>query len=338
MERFLKLVQQLVPLIAFYPSWAQLLFLTTFSLFLASTLTFVVFYSPAAARKEAADAASNLPPDVRQEIGKSLTSLSTLEAELGLSLANYYSSAVSLRLHLLDYTLAHPDIQSYLSSPLTDPLKEDVKGTIQAIEDLRKALAAIQKDEFAAACWRRAGASADVNALRRIRDELLKRGFSASDATIEIADLPNVTQFLSFATKRLAGFSFKPLLEAVLATNAADIEGVGMSYDHAALRSFVFSGNLIFTSIVVSKGEPKRDFVVSWGSAMLLDVFRAMPTASSVRAELQARHPAHRAALESFPIGLDRDAQVGSDFRTAVSELEKRPGLLFLELPPGKRP
>jgi hypothetical protein len=54
MEKIIKFFEQLLPLVTFYPKWAQVIFLLSFILVLISVLLFVVLYPSASARKVAA--------------------------------------------------------------------------------------------------------------------------------------------------------------------------------------------------------------------------------------------------------------------------------------------
>jgi len=52
MDKFLKTIEQVVPLLTFYPRWAQYLFTITFILVLSSIFVFVFHYSSAAKKRE----------------------------------------------------------------------------------------------------------------------------------------------------------------------------------------------------------------------------------------------------------------------------------------------
>ena len=54
-----KFLEQLLPLITFYPRWAQVVFLATFALFLFSFLIFIVLYPSAINQKKASDSKSS---------------------------------------------------------------------------------------------------------------------------------------------------------------------------------------------------------------------------------------------------------------------------------------
>lgn len=51
MQKLLKLIEQIVPLLAFYPHWAQFVFFVTFALLLFSIFLFVVLYPSAATKR-----------------------------------------------------------------------------------------------------------------------------------------------------------------------------------------------------------------------------------------------------------------------------------------------
>jgi hypothetical protein len=337
METLLNLIEKIVPLASFYPRWAQVLFLFTFALSLGSFSAFVVLYPVASRGKhdaETAEAAKQLSTEALQVIESDLKDIDALSADLGLALSSYYASGIALRLDLLDYTTKYPDIQTYVEKPLTANLREDVQDVIDKLGTLQAALSAIQRNRFAAACWNRATIKLPNGALTRVREDLLQQGFTESEATIEGSDISGLLQFFALAERRLRQFTFGPILTAVLATNSADIKGVGQGYDNAALRSLVFSGNLIFVFMTQSKKDPQASLVVSWGTAIMIDIFAAIPTEQIVQEELSARYPESSSAIQKLQLRLTPNSGVGADFRMATAELGKRPGLLFLELPP----
>lgn len=53
MEKILKFLEQLLPLVTFYPKWVQVIFISSFTLVLVSVLLFVVLYPSASAKKNA---------------------------------------------------------------------------------------------------------------------------------------------------------------------------------------------------------------------------------------------------------------------------------------------
>lgn len=332
MDKILTSLQTLLPLVAFYPRWVQLLFLGTFSMFLVSVLLFVVLYSQAAELKRSSDAAREIAPAARQKIDADLHAAAVSAAELGLAISNYHASAVALQLHLADYGRAHPNPMSYISTPLPPPLRQDTEDTLRKLEALQAALAAIQRHEFAAACWRRAAQRPSVWALRHVRDMLRRDGFSDVETMLDIADLANLTQFVGIAAGKLRPLTFEPLVSAALRTNAADVPAVGQAYDHAALRSLVFAGNLLFNHMDRSRARPTEMFSASWGTAILVDLYKTLPDADVVREELRARFPHQQAAIDALDIRVATEHLLGGDFRLAVAELEKRPGLLVLQI------
>jgi len=333
MDKLLMVVQSVMPLVAFYPRWAQMLFLAAFTSVLGSVFVFVLLFSSASKQKADADSALQLPDQLRRQIDADLASASTAFADLGLALSNYYASAMALRLRVLDHTTAHPDVALYIDDPLTPPLREAAEDVIRTLEALHSAVSSIQRTEFAAACWRRGAASSAVTSLRRVRDRLVAFGFSEREATLDVTDIPNVAQFVAVAVARLRPLTFAPLLTAVLSTNSADIEGVGQQYDDAGLRSLVFAGNLLFGFVDRSRQDPTRQFVASFGSAMLADMAHIMPDSTTIKAELGSRNPQYVRAIDAVRISIEPANLISGDFRLAVAALQKRPGLLFLELP-----
>lgn len=265
-----------------------------------------------------------------------VASVRSVVANLGLALSDYYSAALTLRLRLLDYTEENPQIQSYLTAPLPPGLQKVTDATAEAIDALANALAEAQRNDIVSSCWRRARINLASGALESIRANLVKHGFSPDEAIVDPADMAGLRQFLNVASAKLREHSFQTPLSAVVATNSSN--AVGQSYDNAALRSLVFSGNLLFGFMQPSKADPDALLVVSFGTAMLLDMVGCLPTSEIIREELHSRFPEHAHLIEDIPLRFDHEAILSSDFRFAINKLEDHRSLIFLAVPMGRSP
>jgi len=147
-------------------------------------------------------------------------------------------------------------------------------------------------------------------------------------------DLPQISQFVAIASNRLSTPDFATILAPVLATNSADIDGVGMGYDSAELRSLIFSGNMLFTFLGDSRTQVSRKFVVSWGTAILHDACESLPDSSSFKAVLSDTYPSFATLiLDSSDITADSRNSISADLQSALAALDERNGLIFLLLP-----
>ncbi|HEX4665173.1 MAG TPA: hypothetical protein VH207_01130, partial [Chthoniobacterales bacterium] len=148
----------LVPLIAYYPRWAQVLFVATFGSLTASLFVFVILYAHASQVKEALETAKpkkEIPVHIQQSINEDIRSGSTLFSDLGLALTDYYSACVALRLHMLDYTTHRPNVSEYATEELPTSLKQDVAVVAKALDAIRNSLLAINRHDFARKCWQK---------------------------------------------------------------------------------------------------------------------------------------------------------------------------------------
>lgn len=161
-----------------------------------------------------------------------------------------------------------------------------------------------------------------LNSLAYIQSQLEGRGFSRSQVSVPISDIPLILQFLSLAPRELQSLTFEPLVTAILQTNLAD--GVGKPYNHEALRTFVFRGNLIATA-----GGDKVH--VPLGAAILFDIYQSIPDTASLRDALREKYAAYSGRIESMQLELVPEQFVSSDFRFAVEELRKRQDVLVLD-------
>jgi hypothetical protein len=66
---------------------------------------------------------------------------------------------------------------------------------------------------------------------------------------------------------------------------------------------------------------------------MLADMAHIMPDSTTIKAELGSRNPQYVRAIDAVRISIEPANLISGDFRLAVAALQKRPGLLFLELP-----
>ena len=97
-------------------------------------------------------------------------------------------------------------------------------------------------------------------------------------------------------------------------------------YNHEALRTFVFGGNLIATA-----GGDKVH--VPLGAAILFDIYQSIPDAASLRDALREKYAAYSGRIESLQLGLVPEQFVSSDFRFAVEELRRRQDVLVFGYP-----
>lgn len=333
-------VLNLVPLIAYYPRWAQVLFFAAFGSLTASLFVFLLLYGHAVQLKEAAEAAKpkkEIPAHIQQSMNEDLRVSSALFSDLGLALTDYYSTAVALRLHMLDYTSRRPNVNDYLAEELPPALRQDVVVVAKGLEAIRNALLAINRNSFARKCWQQSSRALRDSYLRRLQQKLQDVGYSEREAAVPIDDLPQISQFFALASNRLGNPDFTTILSPVLATNSADIDGVSMRYDSAELRSLIFSGNILFSFMGDSKTQEPRKFVASWGTAILHDTCESLPDAASFRAALSETYPSFSAIIsEMSDINADSKNSVSTDLKSAIATLEQKSGLIFLLLPSDK--
>jgi hypothetical protein len=332
MEKLWNLIEKILPLLAFYPGWARAIFLTTFGFVLLSVFLFISLY-PSAKRLDNASIVEEPPSDVRISIEQTDNSITKLYADLGFGLSDLYTSSTSLRLHLLSYTEARPNIQQYTEDKIPQDLQADVQEVIVSLDKVRAALVAINQDSLATEAWSKARRVHKATALEGLKASLMLAGFSESESSISGSDIPALAQFLSLASQKLKAFTFAYPLSAVLATNSADIEAVGKAYDNASLRSLIFTGNLIFAFVAPAPGKKGETIIASWGSAILLDVYKSIPDAPVLREVVKSKYDRYAKYLDAHQFGLKSDRLVSADLTNAMNELEKRKDLLFLELP-----
>jgi hypothetical protein len=255
---------------------------------------------------------------------------STRLKSLSIALTDLYTAFIIARLALLDHTTTHPDVRDYVQDPLPPRLARAATDTAGALERVRQTLLSVVDDDLALLCWEAAATRNGANALEGVGNSLRAHGFSPSEASIPILDIPYLAQFFTVAQGKLGELTFTPMLTAILATNASSIESVDKGYNNEALRSLVFGGNLLFSMMAPSRTQPGRQLVVSWGSAMLSDICKCIPDAEIVRAKLGEILPDYASSIAGFPISSPR--VISSDLTFALAELEQRPELFVLEL------
>jgi hypothetical protein len=326
-EKIVELLGKLLPLLRYYPRWSQILFAAALALLLVCVFVAVVGYSTASKER----ASCEPPGEVTSSIEHQVSQSQQLYKQLGISLSNWYVSVISLRSDLLQYTEAHPEVRTYVEQPLPADLQGDEDLVIANFGKVRDALMAVHNDDFAARCWQ-AGAATNAGFLASVRTSLMNRGYSESEASVQAANIPYLSQFFSLAAQRLSNHKFGPLLQAVLTTDSADIAAVGKNINNENLRTFLIGGNLLFGFV-----QPKKDgsiLIASWGTAMISDIFKSTPDAKVVRAQLESAHPEHRCYVKGLPLNIDRNSLVDEAFAGAIQDLEKRQDLLVFEIPP----
>jgi len=326
-EKLAKLLERLLPLLPFYPKWAQIIFTVTLALVLVSIFMLLVLY-PLASRIRGR---TQLTDDVRTAVQKDVAEVQTIFNDVALALSDLNTSIVLLRVDLLGYTTRNPKfekhLEKYLDYSLPENLKSDALGFTSSLTKLRDALGRVQGDNLARVCWIKAIGAHSSNSLAYVQSQLESRGFSRSEASVPISDIPLILQFLSLAPRKLQSLTFRPLIDAILGTNLAD--AVGKPYRHEALRVFVFGGNLI-----AALGEDKVH--VPLGAAILSDIYQSIPDAAILREALKEKYAPYSTGIELMQFAFAPEQSVSSDYRLAVDELRKRQDLLVLDTSPQK--
>jgi hypothetical protein len=328
-EKLVRLVGRLLPLLLFYPTWARGIFIITLTLVLVSVFLLLVLYPKALDTREK----TLPPPEVRTAIQNDAAEARAIFNDLGLALSGLNTAFVQLWEDLLHYTTANPSVEAYLNNDVPKELKDDVLSFTAALAKLRGTLERVQKDDLARTCWLKAILAHSPNSLAYVKTELRSRGFSETEASVPISDIPLILQFLSLAPTKLQSFKFGPLIEAILETNLADSPAVGKPYKNEALRIFVFGGNLIAQLNLPGKTGKQKLVLVPLGAAILSDIYQCLPDSTILHDALKEKYAKYSAAIDLMQFEFVPQQAVGSDFRFAVEELGKRRDLLVLDLP-----
>jgi hypothetical protein len=334
MDKLFSFFGKFLSVLPYYPRWALFVFAVSVALLLTSVCVAAVLYFPAAKQQESCEP----PSEVRTTIDNQLKGLVEIYQDLGLSLSGWYSSVITFRSHLLAYTQANPDVQQYLQKPLPDDLRRDEEQVVLALDRLKSSLMAVHRQDLAVRSWR-AAAEKRSSSLQYVRDELISRGFSDTEATVNVGDIPYLAQFLSVAASKLSSHTFLVPLTAVLSTNSADIPAVGKSINNENLRTFLIGGNLLFG---FTRPDNKGGvLIVAWGAAMIADIFRAIPDSDVLRAQLEQIHPKHQCYARNLKVDFTQDWLIDQGLNTAIRDLDKRSDLLVFDVPantPSARP
>jgi hypothetical protein len=251
-------------------------------------------------------------------------------SELAASLSQVTASGIQVEASLSEITEQDPDVSSYADKPLSGRLLDTVNIFRQSLSGLRENLTALQLDRFPLAIYKTTLAKED-SALDKVAEKLVEHGFTELESEISRTDLAMVIQVIRIAENRLQYPDFSNLLAPRLSTNLANAPSVGMAYDNAALRSFIFCGNLIYNRTEHSKKIPNVLISASYGTAIIADLARSIPDSSSIRSNLRNLYPDLDEYIHKMFLDFDAQQILGEHFTFALSSLEEKPGLLFLE-------
>jgi hypothetical protein len=271
-------------------------------------------------RQDARDARDFLETRINKSI--------ELFTEITIAISELLVTGFKVKADLFDVTTAKPDVIEYIEGEITNPLKESVISFQASLLHLRASLLSLQKNPFGLKCFNNQLSEKD-SLLNYITNEFVSLGYSREEVEVLEEDITGIAHFMSIAQAKLQHHTFAPLLAAVLQTNLADAESVGKGYDHAALRNLIFTGNLIFNRTDPPKGG--RGLIsVSYGTAMLYDLYHSIPDKDAIRNGLREAYPDLRNYIDNMVIDFEPEQLIGSNFTFALSGFKERKDLIFL--------
>ncbi|MGE5339915.1 MAG: hypothetical protein ACM3SY_00395 [Candidatus Omnitrophota bacterium] len=274
--------------------------------------------------------------DVIQFLEKRIDNTTSLFFNLTLSISELFIAGIMLKMVIEDY-LNNKNLQTKINENQKDiqkveeGLKKDIQEKVRifqgSLEALRINVIGISKDAFAFDIFQESLSGESY--LTYIEKNMESHGFNYLERHISRTNLLRISHFIRIAELHLSRFDYS--LDSELNAKVADTPEVGKRSDNGILWLFIFTGNLIHNLNTESKLKNGVSLNVSYGTAILRDLAKSIPNPALIRENLKEAYPKLEKYIEKIPINFDPELMIGEDLNLALTELEKRRDLLFLE-------
>ncbi|GDY32522.1 hypothetical protein [Gandjariella thermophila] len=263
--------------------------------------------------------------DLRDFLERRVDASTVALSRVAQSLSEVHTAGMRVHQRLVDFRSEHESLREHLEDPLSPPLKSAVNSLCEALEQLRSALVAMQHNPLALSMFR-GQLEGETSDLAYVAGKMAAHGFPATEIEVDHTDVTVLAQFLGVAREKLSSSDdVAPLMQPLLLASM-------QKPDHAALRTFLFCGHLIFNRADTSRLVADRLVVASYGAAMLADIFRSLPPDEvAVKAVYAGSYPDLRDTIEELPVYFSAEQVVGDNFMVAFKALRDQRELLFLE-------
>ena len=248
---------------------------------------------------------------------------SAVKALTGLAIALSEVLFAGLVLHTLT-----PSLKDQSARLNSDADKRGAREFADALTRARMRLGEVRGSRLALSAYRRKLHELD-SGLAYISARSTAGGADPTAVELAPGDLTEMAHFLALAAERIGSTTdlANELREAQLATNL--VQTTEAAYDHGALRTLIFTGNLIRRHF--DSGDDGSVSVAAFGAAILSDIYRCIPSGDELLQELRSTYPKLDPDEALAAVELDPSDLVGTTFASAAAELGRRPQVLFVQ-------
>jgi hypothetical protein len=249
-----------------------------------------------------------------------------LFSNLLVATGNVYSSGIMVDARIP--VLEREGLIEKLNDKAPENLSPEMVQLAAKLQQLIEAINEILKDDFAHYCFRRQAAKYKGK-LKHISDSLIELGIEPGAATVSIRNLSDVAAFLELASRRLDDGGLGDLIHARLYTNSADTELFNLSYNNKNVRTFFFTGNLIFCRTEIKSPSGKM-FIASYGTAILHDLVKIIPNGKAISRHVSKRYSSLLHQINEYQIDFDPHDVAPSGLLSAINDAEEIGDLYML--------
>lgn len=242
----------------------------------------------------------------------------SLYSSLLVSLSDVLASAT-----VVDVKIPHLEkegVIGQMNDTAPDALKTEMLALSERLLNLNAAITEILKDDFSHYCFQESISSINSK-LVHINKTLGILGVPDSELTLSIEHLSDINAIIELAARRIDDGGLGDLIQSRVFTNSSDIEMFNLHYDSRNVRTFVFTGNLIFARSDIDT-QTKNMYIASYGAAILHDLQISVPNGDLISECLASRYPSIAKQAKEHQLHFNPNNVTSKNFLSAIRDIE----------------
>lgn len=248
-------------------------------------------------------------------------------SNLLISLSDAYASAVvvDVRMSELDKIpeLDKKRILQLMALDVPAELSVEMVALSDRLSALNNSISLIMRDDFAHYCWRKSAEQTKqtISKLEHLNKALRELGVEESKLTLSVENLSDITAIVDVAARRVRASKYGRLIRARLFANSSDIEPSVISDNNGNVRSFMFTGILIFSMSEV-EGQGRPPYIASFGAAIIHDLLHSVPNGERIVKCFRERYPKVSGELLDQEVIFDPHNISSANLLSAIEDVE----------------
>ena len=248
-------------------------------------------------------------------------------SNLLIALSDVYASAVVVDVKMPE--LDNSRILQIIDQDVPEELSIEMVVLADRLVALNNAIGLMMRDDFSYYCFRRFAKQTNGK-LAHLNKALQALGVEESKLTLSVKNMSDIAAIVDVASRRVRAGKYGDLIQARLLVNSSDIHLFGMPYNNRNVRSFMFTGNLIFSMAELEEpGQPS--YIASFGAAIFHDLLYSVPNGKRIEECVEKRYPTVFEALPIQEVFFDPDNISADNLLSAIEDVEALGDLYLLK-------